>query len=218
MIFLHFEFICSQAPDGYHSVRGVARTDSVPSDFINNEFVVYDLSQVKMEYLIEFQLLSWFIDQCAVSFVFEAIANICALTVFQQQKKNVLTARVFPWPKRVEIILSWDRLHLNIVKRSLIRTFRGSKVSLVKWPQTRRIFNRYMSAQSVWYRMWRSYWFPLLRYQLLLCVCVLCAVALIFRSQMLTICVTASKGYTYSCISSLPTTSHLLARDCRSYA
>lgn len=42
------------APEGYQSVHGVKATDEQPSDFKNDEFVVYRTEQQRIKYLVEF--------------------------------------------------------------------------------------------------------------------------------------------------------------------
>ncbi|XP_033740043.1 protein mono-ADP-ribosyltransferase PARP4-like isoform X2 [Pecten maximus] len=44
----------TKAPDGYFSVHGVAKTSNKPSDFTEDEYVVYSPDQQKMCYLVEF--------------------------------------------------------------------------------------------------------------------------------------------------------------------
>ncbi|XP_019851276.1 PREDICTED: uncharacterized protein LOC100633591 isoform X2 [Amphimedon queenslandica] len=44
------------APNGFHSVKGVKGTTEEPSDFKENEYVVYKTEQQRMRYLIEFRL------------------------------------------------------------------------------------------------------------------------------------------------------------------
>ncbi len=44
-----------RAPDGFQSVRGVKSTDTVQSKFTENEYVIYDLNQYKLRYLVEFE-------------------------------------------------------------------------------------------------------------------------------------------------------------------
>ncbi|XP_069859243.1 protein mono-ADP-ribosyltransferase PARP4 [Dipodomys merriami] len=47
-------FSLTEAPPGYDSVHGVSKTASVPTDFEDDEFVVYKTNQIKMKYLIKF--------------------------------------------------------------------------------------------------------------------------------------------------------------------
>ena len=42
--------------DGYHSCHGVASTAVIKTDFKNDEYVVYNASQVRLDYLVEFAL------------------------------------------------------------------------------------------------------------------------------------------------------------------
>ncbi|XP_072253698.1 protein mono-ADP-ribosyltransferase PARP4 [Leuresthes tenuis] len=44
----------TQAPDGHHSVHGVRHTEKTPSDFEDDEFVVYSADQVKLKYVVQF--------------------------------------------------------------------------------------------------------------------------------------------------------------------
>jgi poly [ADP-ribose] polymerase len=44
-----------RAPDGFQSVRGVKSTDTVQSKFTENEYVIHDLNQYKLRYLVEFE-------------------------------------------------------------------------------------------------------------------------------------------------------------------
>ncbi|XP_063114500.1 protein mono-ADP-ribosyltransferase PARP4 isoform X2 [Cavia porcellus] len=48
------DFSLTEAPLGYDSVHGVSATASVPTDFEDDEFVVYKTNQVKMKYIIKF--------------------------------------------------------------------------------------------------------------------------------------------------------------------
>ncbi|XP_040853783.1 protein mono-ADP-ribosyltransferase PARP4-like [Ochotona curzoniae] len=50
------DFSLTEAPEGYHSVHGVARTASLNTDFEDDEFVVYKTNQVKMKYIVKFCL------------------------------------------------------------------------------------------------------------------------------------------------------------------
>jgi len=45
-------------PDGCNSVHAVPKSVQPNSDFINDEYVVYLLNQVRLDYLIQFQLTS----------------------------------------------------------------------------------------------------------------------------------------------------------------
>nr|XP_054590936.1 protein mono-ADP-ribosyltransferase PARP4 isoform X2 [Nothobranchius furzeri] len=45
-----------QAPEGHHSVHGVRRTNSIQSDFEDDEFVVYSPDQVKIKYVVQFSV------------------------------------------------------------------------------------------------------------------------------------------------------------------
>ncbi|XP_073899764.1 protein mono-ADP-ribosyltransferase PARP4 isoform X2 [Castor canadensis] len=48
------DFSLTEAPPGYDSVHGVSQTVSVPTDFEDDEFVVYKTNQVKMKYIVKF--------------------------------------------------------------------------------------------------------------------------------------------------------------------
>ncbi|XP_050999336.1 protein mono-ADP-ribosyltransferase PARP4 [Acomys russatus] len=48
------DFSLTEAPRGYDSVHGVSGTGSVPTDFEDDEFVVYKTNQVKMKYIVKF--------------------------------------------------------------------------------------------------------------------------------------------------------------------
>ncbi|XP_029415107.1 protein mono-ADP-ribosyltransferase PARP4 [Nannospalax galili] len=50
------DFSLTEAPPGYDSVHGVSETASVPTDFEDDEFVVYKTNQVKMKYIVKFCL------------------------------------------------------------------------------------------------------------------------------------------------------------------
>ncbi|XP_066543100.1 protein mono-ADP-ribosyltransferase PARP4 isoform X2 [Hoplias malabaricus] len=44
------------APEGYHSVHGVHRTQTTHSDFEDDEYVVYNTDQVRLKYVVQFSL------------------------------------------------------------------------------------------------------------------------------------------------------------------
>ncbi|XP_078664712.1 uncharacterized protein LOC144907477 isoform X2 [Branchiostoma floridae x Branchiostoma belcheri] len=46
----------TQPPQGYNSVHGVKNTDDIPSEFKDDEYVIYNVQQQKMRYLVEFSL------------------------------------------------------------------------------------------------------------------------------------------------------------------
>ncbi|XP_036054400.1 protein mono-ADP-ribosyltransferase PARP4 [Onychomys torridus] len=48
------DFSLTEAPPGYDSVHGVSEMASVPTDFEDDEFVVYKTNQVKMKYIVKF--------------------------------------------------------------------------------------------------------------------------------------------------------------------
>ncbi|ERE92203.1 poly [ADP-ribose] polymerase 4-like protein [Cricetulus griseus] len=54
MDLLKKDFSLTEAPPGYDSVHGVSKTASVPTDFEDDEFVVYKTNQVKMKYIVKF--------------------------------------------------------------------------------------------------------------------------------------------------------------------
>lgn len=47
-----------QPPKGYHSVHGVRRTPEIESDFLEDEWVIYNTSQQMQQYLVEFAAAS----------------------------------------------------------------------------------------------------------------------------------------------------------------
>lgn len=53
--YLDYDTSLTQAPLGYQSVRGVKRTSENFSKFSENEYVIYDTSQYKLKYLVEFE-------------------------------------------------------------------------------------------------------------------------------------------------------------------
>ncbi|XP_041806571.1 protein mono-ADP-ribosyltransferase PARP4 [Chelmon rostratus] len=46
----------SQAPEGHHSVHGVRHTPKTPSEFQDDEYVVYSPDQVKLKYVVQFSI------------------------------------------------------------------------------------------------------------------------------------------------------------------
>ncbi|XP_038132152.1 protein mono-ADP-ribosyltransferase PARP4 isoform X3 [Cyprinodon tularosa] len=46
----------TRPPEGFHSVHGVRRTKGTPSDFEDDEFVVYSPDQVKIKYVVQFRV------------------------------------------------------------------------------------------------------------------------------------------------------------------
>uniref|UniRef100_A0A671Z3J8 Poly [ADP-ribose] polymerase n=1 Tax=Sparus aurata TaxID=8175 RepID=A0A671Z3J8_SPAAU len=46
----------TQAPEGHHSVHGVHRTPNTPSEFEDDEYVVYSPDQVKLKYVVQFSM------------------------------------------------------------------------------------------------------------------------------------------------------------------
>ncbi|XP_063807694.1 protein mono-ADP-ribosyltransferase PARP4 isoform X2 [Pseudophryne corroboree] len=48
------DYTITEPPHGFDSVHGVRLEDSIKSDFIDDEFVVYNANQVKMRYIVQF--------------------------------------------------------------------------------------------------------------------------------------------------------------------
>ncbi|XP_044524909.1 protein mono-ADP-ribosyltransferase PARP4 [Gracilinanus agilis] len=48
------DFSLTEPPPGYDSVHGIQKTEHIISDFEDDEFVVYKISQIKMKYLVKF--------------------------------------------------------------------------------------------------------------------------------------------------------------------
>ncbi|XP_069829008.1 protein mono-ADP-ribosyltransferase PARP4-like [Dendropsophus ebraccatus] len=48
------DYTITEPPNGFHSVHGVRRKDGVKSDFFDDEYVVYDVNQVQMRYVVQF--------------------------------------------------------------------------------------------------------------------------------------------------------------------
>uniref|UniRef100_A0A8D2D2A3 Poly [ADP-ribose] polymerase n=1 Tax=Sciurus vulgaris TaxID=55149 RepID=A0A8D2D2A3_SCIVU len=48
------DFSLTKAPPGYDSVHGVSNTASIPTEFEDDEFVIYKTNQVKMKYIVKF--------------------------------------------------------------------------------------------------------------------------------------------------------------------
>lgn len=46
----------TQAPEGHHSVHGVSLTPNTPSEFEDDEYVVYSPDQVKLKYVVQFSI------------------------------------------------------------------------------------------------------------------------------------------------------------------
>ncbi|KAM9347781.1 protein mono-ADP-ribosyltransferase PARP4 [Symphorus nematophorus] len=46
----------TQAPEGHHSVHGVRHTTKTPSEFEDDEYVVYSPDQVKLKYVVQFSI------------------------------------------------------------------------------------------------------------------------------------------------------------------
>ncbi|XP_056611190.1 protein mono-ADP-ribosyltransferase PARP4 isoform X2 [Triplophysa dalaica] len=46
----------TSAPEGYHSVHGVRRTSKMPSDFEDDEYVVYNTDQIQLKYVVQYTL------------------------------------------------------------------------------------------------------------------------------------------------------------------
>ncbi|VTJ89610.1 Hypothetical predicted protein [Marmota monax] len=54
MDLLKKDFSLTEAPPGYDSVHGVSDTASIPTDFKDDEFVIYKTNQVRMKYIVKF--------------------------------------------------------------------------------------------------------------------------------------------------------------------
>ncbi|KAM3935680.1 protein mono-ADP-ribosyltransferase PARP4-like isoform 3-T3 [Leptodactylus fuscus] len=50
----HRDYTITEPPNGFHSVHGVQRKHSVTSDFTDDEYVVYNVNQVQMRYIVQF--------------------------------------------------------------------------------------------------------------------------------------------------------------------
>ncbi|KAG8545369.1 hypothetical protein GDO81_021002 [Engystomops pustulosus] len=50
----HRDYTITEPPNGFHSVHGVQRKEGVNSDFTDDEYVVYDVNQVQMRYVVQF--------------------------------------------------------------------------------------------------------------------------------------------------------------------
>jgi poly [ADP-ribose] polymerase len=48
----------TEPPSGYNSVHGVRSTPSNPTDFVDDEYVIFDPTQQQQEYLVEFHFKS----------------------------------------------------------------------------------------------------------------------------------------------------------------
>lgn len=67
-------------PEGYDSCRGVKRSNARPSDFTDDEYVVYKKQQQRLEYLIEFNMP----DDAPASYVDQINAEEIEQTNFQE--------------------------------------------------------------------------------------------------------------------------------------
>jgi hypothetical protein len=57
LVSIYFNSLQSaEAPEGYNSVQGVSSRHGRPSAFTDDEYVVYNIEQQQMEYLVEFRL------------------------------------------------------------------------------------------------------------------------------------------------------------------
>ncbi|XP_069827927.1 protein mono-ADP-ribosyltransferase PARP4-like [Dendropsophus ebraccatus] len=56
------DYTITEPPNGFHSVHGVRRKDGVNSDFSDDEYVVYDVNQVQMRYVVQFSTDGDYID------------------------------------------------------------------------------------------------------------------------------------------------------------
>ncbi|XP_069825881.1 protein mono-ADP-ribosyltransferase PARP4-like isoform X4 [Dendropsophus ebraccatus] len=48
------DYTITEPPNGFHSVHGVRRKDRLNSDFSDDEYVVYDVKQIQMRYIVQF--------------------------------------------------------------------------------------------------------------------------------------------------------------------
>ncbi len=53
--YFEYNFELNEAPKDYHSTHGVSNNSGIESKFIDDEYVIYDISQQKIKYLIELQ-------------------------------------------------------------------------------------------------------------------------------------------------------------------
>ena len=53
-----YDTTLTRAPQGYNSVRGVKRDENFESKFSDDEYVIYDLSQYRIKYIVEMHLPS----------------------------------------------------------------------------------------------------------------------------------------------------------------
>jgi poly [ADP-ribose] polymerase 2/3/4 len=51
-----YDTTLTRAPQGYNSVRGVKRDENFESKFSDDEYVIYDLSQYRIKYIVEMHL------------------------------------------------------------------------------------------------------------------------------------------------------------------
>ncbi|XP_073439175.1 protein mono-ADP-ribosyltransferase PARP4 isoform X5 [Dendrobates tinctorius] len=58
----HRNYTITEAPNGFDSVHGVQQKEGVKSDFTDDEYVVYDVSQVRMRYVVQFSTDGDYVD------------------------------------------------------------------------------------------------------------------------------------------------------------
>lgn len=69
--FTQFSSELNTAPEGFHSCHGVKNQPDSPSQFEKDEYVVYNVSQQQIRYLVEFSLPGDVVN----AVVHDAIAN-----------------------------------------------------------------------------------------------------------------------------------------------
>ncbi|XP_069615189.1 protein mono-ADP-ribosyltransferase PARP4 isoform X2 [Ranitomeya imitator] len=58
----HRNYTITEAPNGFDSVHGVQQKEGVKSDFTDDEYVVYDVNQVQMRYVVQFSTDGDYVD------------------------------------------------------------------------------------------------------------------------------------------------------------
>ncbi|XP_073518514.1 protein mono-ADP-ribosyltransferase PARP4 isoform X3 [Phyllobates terribilis] len=58
----HRDYTFTEAPNGFDSVHGVQQKEGVKSDFTDDEYVVYDVNQVQMRYVVQFSTDGDYVD------------------------------------------------------------------------------------------------------------------------------------------------------------
>ncbi|XP_040278398.1 protein mono-ADP-ribosyltransferase PARP4 [Bufo bufo] len=56
------DYTITEPPSGFHSVHGVQQKDGVNSDFTDDEYVVYNVNQVEMKYIVQFSTDGDYVD------------------------------------------------------------------------------------------------------------------------------------------------------------